>query len=90
MGDFFMENFNHTFCLDSRKSGKITNVLEVKTFLENEIKLKLKDGVFLTVLGNNLKIISFDNSTGVLSFVGVINSIKYQEKSQNLIKKVFK
>ena len=85
-----MEINNHTLYLENKKSGKITSVLEVKNFSENEIKLKLKDQTVLLLAGSNLKIISFDNGSGVLTFVGDIGSVKYQGKSEKFISKVFK
>ena len=85
-----MENICHNVCLDNKRAGKITNVSEVKNFSENEIKLKLKDGTLLNILGANLRIVSFDNASGILNFVGVIQGLKYQEKSEKFLKKVFK
>ncbi len=86
-----MENNNcHTICLDNKRSGRITSVAEVKNFSETEIKIKLKDTSFLNITGANLRIVSFDNSSGILTFVGSIQGLKYQEKSEKFLKKVFK
>ena len=75
--------------LDKNKVN-ITEVLEVIAFSNQEIKLKLKDGGVLTVEGGDLKILSFDNVGGNFSMQGKITSVKYREKSDSLVKRVFK
>ena len=60
------------------------------SFSDKEIKLKLKDSTVLTIEGDNLKILSFDNVGGDFTMQGKICAIKYREKSESFVKKVFK
>ena len=85
-----MENINHILTVENKNKVLITFVLEVLGFSDKEIKLKLKDNSILTVEGENLKILSFDNNSGDFAMQGKINLIKYREKGESLVKRVFK
>ena len=85
-----MESINHSVIIDNKSRINITSVFEVLAFSDKEIKLKLKDNSIITVFGNNLKITCFDNKNGSFIAQGVIDSIKYKPKEENVLKKVFK
>ena len=85
-----MENFKHSLTVESKSKVLVTEVMEVLAFSDKEIKLKLKDNCILTIEGENLKILSFDNLGGDFTMQGKINCIKYKEKGDSLVKRVFK
>lgn len=85
-----MENFVHSLVIENKSRINLTSVLEVLAFSDKEIKLKLKDNTILIVLGTLLKITCFDNKNGNFVAQGVIDSIKYKPKEENVLKKVFK
>ena len=85
-----MENFKHSLTVENKSKVLVTDTLEVISFSDKEIKLKLKDNTILRVEGDNLKILSFDNLGGDLRVQGKISVLKYHEKSEPFIKRVFK
>ncbi len=85
-----MENFKHSLTIENKNKVLITEVIEVLAFSDKEIKLKLKDSSVVTIEGENLKILSFDNVGGDFTMQGKINLLKYREKNESLVKRVFK
>ncbi len=85
-----MENYKHTLTIENKSKVYLTDVIEVLAFSDKEIKLKLKDGNLVLIEGNGLKILAFDNNGGDFSMQGKIINIKYRDKSQSIMKKVFK
>ena len=85
-----MENFKHTLTIENKNTVTISEVAEVLGFSDKEIKLKLKDNSILTIEGEDLKILSFDNVGGNFSMQGKISVTKYREKGTSLVKRVFK
>lgn len=86
-----MENLGvHSITIENKSRVIINSVLEVLAFSDKEIKLKLKNNDNLLVLGANLKITCFDNKNGSFIASGIVESVKYKNASDNLIKKVFK
>ncbi len=85
-----MENYKHTLTIENKSKVELTEVLEVLAFSDKEIKLKLKDGNLIVIEGSDLKILAFDNSGGDFSMQGKVISVKYRDKTQSVIKKVFK
>ncbi len=76
--------------IDKRKHMEITETKEIDEYGEKEIKLTLLDGVRLSVLGSNLKIVSFSKESGNLVLNGDIFEVKYKQKSVSFLKRVFK
>lgn len=76
--------------IDKRKYMEITETKEIDEYGEKEIKLTLLDGVRLSVLGSNLKIVSFSKESGNLVLNGGIFEVKYKQKSTSFLKRVFK
>lgn len=83
-----MENLHH-LTIENKRKLTVTDAKEVMSFSDKEIKLGLKDGGVLSVLGENLKITCFDDKNGTFCAVGKIFSTRYKEKAQTFIKKVF-
>ena len=80
---------NSILTLENRKNIKITGVQSVDGFSEQTLSLTINDNK-LKIMGEKLKILSFDKVTGEFSADGVINEIKYNVKKQPLIKRFFK
>ena len=80
---------NITLTLESRKKLSMTGVESVDGFAEQNICLTVS-GEKVKILGEKLKIINFNNSTGSLLAEGVVNEIKYGNKKAPLLKRVFK
>ena len=85
-----MENNIHSVVIENKSKINVSSVFEVLAFSDKEIKLKLKDNTILIVLGSILKITCFDNKNGAFIAQGVIDSVKYKPKEENVLKKVFK
>lgn len=83
------ENNAHSLTLDLRKKLTITGVESVDGFSEQTLKLSV-NGDKLVVLGNDIKITSFNKSNGNLSAEGDFVELKYQKKKDGILKKVFK
>lgn len=80
---------NSILTLENRENIKITGVQSVDGFSEQTLSLTINDNK-LKILGEKLKILSFDKVTGEFSADGIINEIKYNVKKQPLIKRFFK
>ena len=85
-----MENVNHSIIIENKSKVTITAVLEVLSFSDKEIRLKIKDNKLIDVFGSLLKITCFDNANGKFIATGVIDSIRYKNTQLGLAKKVFK
>ena len=85
-----MENICNSLVIENKSRINITSVNEVLAFSDKEIKLKLKDNTIIIVLGSALRITCFDNKNGNFIAQGVIDSVKYKPKEENVLKKVFK
>ena len=75
--------------LTNRNRLDITCVECVESFSEQNLKLVVL-GNKMTVLGNGIKILSYDKLSGNFSAEGEIREIKYEHKKQPFIKKIFK
>ena len=80
---------NDKLILEGRKSLSLTNVSEVNAFNETTLKLTILDSK-LTVLGENIKIVSFNKENGNFVADGIFNEIKYNYKKPTLIKRILK
>ena len=85
-----MENFCQNVSIESRARISISGVMEVNSFSDREITLKLKDNKRIVIMGNNLKILSFDNKNGNFTAQGLVDELKYKDAQEKFIKKVFK
>ena len=85
-----MENLKHSLTIENKNKILVTEVIEVLAFSDREIKLKLKDNTLLNIECENLKILSFDNAGGDFTMQGKISLVKYREKGESFVKRVFK
>jgi hypothetical protein len=90
MRGFFMENNSHKIIIENRSEVIITSVLEVLSFSDKELKIKLVNSTVIKILGENLKIIGFDNQSGNFKAKGLIFSISYKGKEESFFKRVLK
>ena len=85
-----MENNVQKVVIENKSEIHISNVLEVLSFTEKEIRVKLSNLTVIRILGNNLKIIGFDNQSGNFKSKGDILQVNFKGKEEGLIKRVFK
>ena len=75
--------------LHNRTILSITGVEKVISVTENQVQLIVLSSP-LTIGGSNLQVQKLDVDNGNLILNGTINNIKYNEKKENFLKKVFK
>lgn len=75
--------------LDSRKNLSMTGVQSVDGFGDQFLNLTVY-GNKVRILGENIKISSYNKSTGSFSADGIFNEIKYNYKKVPLVKRLFK
>ena len=80
---------NNTLTLENRNKLSISGVESVDGFTDQFINLCVS-GSRLKILGENLKISTFNKSTGNFLAEGTINEIKFSGKKLSLIKRVLK
>lgn len=85
------ENLNsqEKLILDARKSVSLTGVETVDGFNEQMLKLTI-NGSKMQILGENIKINSFNKTSGNLCAQGDFFEIKYFHKKQPIMKRIFK
>ena len=79
----------HKIELDLRKKLSVTGVLSVDGFSEQTLNLTVS-GSKLRILGENIKISSYNKNTGNLTADGDFYEIKYLAKKMPLAKRIFK
>ena len=75
--------------LDARKHLFLSGVETVDGFNEQMLKLTI-NGSKVQILGNNIKITAFNKANGNLNADGDFYEIKYLNKKEPLIKRIFK
>ena len=75
--------------LDARKSLSLNGVETVDGFNEQMLKLTI-NGSKMQILGENIKINSFNKASGNLCAQGDFFEIKYFHKKQPIMKRIFK
>lgn len=85
-----MQNCMQILKIEARSSLESSEVLEVLSFSEKEIKLKLKGNVTMLINGNMLRIVCFDESSQKFTLKGEIESVRYKKFGENLIKRALK
>ncbi len=75
--------------LEGRKFLNMTGVENVDSFSEQTLRLQIS-GDKVCILGENIKITSFNKVSGNLSAEGVFNEIRYNQKKVPLVKRIFK
>ena len=75
--------------LEGRKRLSMTGVNSVDGFSEQYLKLTV-NGSKVQILGDKIKITSFNQNSGNLSADGKFNQIKYDVKKEPIFKRIFK
>lgn len=75
--------------LDNRNSLFLSGVESVDGFNEQLLKLSVNKSK-MHIIGENIKIISYNKANGNLEAKGEIVQIKYLTKKQPIIKRIFK
>ena len=76
-------------CLENKRKLSMTGIKSVDGFSEQYLKLTLSDGRAI-ISGEKIKITSYNNQLGNLSADGLFSEIKFINKSEPFIKKLFK
>ena len=85
-----MENNQvESIILEHQKKLNMTMVESVDAYSDQNLKLVV-GGKKVTVLGEGIKIVSYNKASGVLVADGLFSEIKYQRKKQPIIKRIFK
>ncbi len=87
-----INNVFHNIIIEGRKSLNVSGIKEVISFDDETVQLSTVQGR-LTVKGENLNIISFNNETGDLSATGTIYAVVYMsdvKQSGSFISKLFR
>ena len=80
---------NHKIILDSRKSLQMTGIQKVESTNNNQI-VCVAMGCPLIITGKNMHIKKLDVSSGIVDVEGQIDSIKYEQKKQPFLKRIFR
>lgn len=75
--------------IEGRKKLSVSNVDSVDGFTSQWLKLTV-GGKTLLVTGENIKITAFNKANGNLTADGVFLEVKYANKKQPLLKRLFK
>ena len=74
---------NHIVTIDNRQKMSVTDISEIDSFDEEEIRASLNDGAVI-IKGEKLHIQTLDLAAGRAEITGIINSLMYvkvREKS---------
>ena len=74
---------NHVVTIDNRQKMSVTDISEIDSFDEEEIRASLNDGAVI-IKGEKLHIQTLDLAAGRAEITGIINSlmsVKVREKS---------
>ena len=75
--------------LENRKKLSLNGVGSIDFFSEECFKLTV-NGCKLHIIGENLKVLSFNKEKGDFLAEGIFNEIKYGHKKQLFLKRIFK
>ncbi|MBO5033229.1 MAG: sporulation protein YabP [Lachnospiraceae bacterium] len=70
----------HRFSMEQRRDCKITGVVEIHSFDENNILMETVDGM-LAIKGNNLHVSRLNLEKGEADVDGKVDSLTYSDKS---------
>ena len=80
---------NEVLTLENQKRIVLTSVLSVDGFSPENLKLTV-NGKKVVITGNNIKITSFNKSSGDFRAEGDFVKISYEGKKVPMLKKIFK
>ena len=80
-------NKKHTLQIELGQGFIATFVVDVLTFNERQIVVRLATAEKVHVLGENLKINAFNKQSGELRVVGVVQNVKYIPSVKQRVKR---
>lgn len=84
---------NHKVVIDNRERTTITEIVEIDSFDEGEVRATLKRGA-LIIKGDKLSIENLDVKEGIVAINGMVNSIMYvkvkQKNEKSILDKLMK
>lgn len=83
------ENQVVSLLLEERRKLIMSGVESVDAFSDQGLKLTVS-GNKVVILGDKIKVISFNKANGNLVAEGMVNEIKYTKKSMPFIKRIFR
>ncbi len=84
-----MENRRQDLTLTDRRLLKVTGVEAVNEFDDKNVILKLADGSLL-VQGTGMTVSKLNVDSGEVEIEGLVSLIRYQNKKENLLKRILK
>lgn len=82
-------NTNHEFTLKCRSKGSFTGIKKVVSACDTSVSLVSNCGN-ITISGEKLHIVKYNENDGTLELDGNVNCIKYTGAKQPLLKRLFK
>ncbi len=79
---------NHKVTIENREMTTITDIVEIDSFDEEEIRATLKKGA-LVIRGTNMNIQKLDLQIGEIVIAGTINSLMYVKVKEKGEKSLF-
>lgn len=79
---------NHKVTIDNRVKTTITDILEIDSFDEAEVRATLKQGAMI-IKGEKLNIQTLDLQEGIAVITGTINSLMYVKVREKGEKGIF-
>ena len=80
----------HSVSLEGQKTFSATEVKEVVSFSDKEVRLVTATDDRITVSGDDLKINVFSKTNGAFSLTGKVRQIRYSGAKETFIKRIFK
>jgi|GEM_PF-3042245 len=80
----------HSIALEDRKTFTATEVKEVASFSDKEVKIVTKNDEKITIIGDNLVINGFSKQQGTFSLTGNIRQIRYSGASESFLRRIFR
>ncbi len=79
----------HKIIIENRKKISVSGVDKVENVNPTQIAV-ITNGKTLTLLGNNLHVEKLDVVAGLVEISGELDNLKYIDKKQNILKRIFK
>ena len=72
------------------KGAVMSEVKDVLSFSDKEIKIVTKDGKKVAIFGSGLKINGFSKASGEFNVEGSVTAVRYLGAHESVLKRVFK
>ena len=91
-----INDFNHNFNMNARKSATISGIKKIDSFDSEEFLIESVMG-YIILKGSNLELVKLDTREGIVTIKGLINSFNYvdeninkKQKENSIISRLFK